>query len=493
MLAHVARPAKATAAQRRAASPALPRCSASVPDPSAGRHPSITAISVAPVSKSPEKIGRYEVIRLLGQGAMGAVHLGRDPSLDRDVAIKTLKELDLPEDAKKRFLERFRNEAKAAARLHDPTIVQVFDVGEDPTVGGPFLVLEYVKGTTLKHVLRERGPLSPEDLVDVARQIAHAIDLAHERGIIHRDVKPDNILFAEDGRAKLADFGVARLPDAALTKEGQFLGTPCYAAPETLSAGRYGPRTDLFSFAAVLYELASGARAFPGDDAISVAHAVIHDDPPPPSAAGNVKIPAQVDAAIMRGLDKRSEARFASAMELADAVEQGYVDAGVLAPVGGDRTTQTRPASDRPSGAFFAGLLLVILVVAIGGVLWLGDFQLFGGALAGPDAGVLDVSPSIDDAGARARPRDAGAETDSALPLAHAGVDDWSEPDARSGELTLSRQEREDLAKDELDAARAAVERHALDEARQHLARARELDPESSDLEEIEALISGAE
>ncbi|MFO0686343.1 MAG: serine/threonine-protein kinase [Sandaracinus sp.] len=442
------------------------------------------------MSTPPEKIGRYQVIRLLGQGAMGAVYLGRDPSLDREVAIKTIKELDLPEDTKKRFLERFRNEAKAAARLHDPTIVQVFDVGEDASVGGPFLVLEYVKGTTLKHVLRERGPLAPEDLVDVARQVAHAIDLAHERGIIHRDVKPDNILFAEDGRAKLADFGVARLPDAALTKEGQFLGTPCYAAPETLTAGKYGPRTDLFSFAAVLYELASGARAFPGDDAISVAHAVIHDDPPPPSTAGNVKIPAQVDAAIMRGLDKRSEARFASAMELAEAVEQAYVDAGLLAPVTGERTTQTRPTSEGPGGAFFAGLLLVILVVAIGGVLWLGDFSLFGPAVDVADGALPDATSTSADAGARARPRDAGDEIDSATPLDDAGSDAWSDPDTGSAAPTLSRQEREDMAKDELDAARASVERHALDEARQHLARARELDPESSDLEEIEALIA---
>ena len=441
------------------------------------------------MTKTPEKIGRYEIIRLLGQGAMGAVHLGRDPSLDREVAIKTLKEIDLPEDAKKRFLERFRNEARAAARLHDPTIVQVFDVGEDPAAGGPFLVLEYVKGTTLKHLLREKGPLSPEDLVDVARQIAHAIDLAHEREIIHRDVKPDNILMAEDGRAKLADFGVARLPDAALTKEGQFLGTPCYAAPETLAAGKYGPRTDLFSFAAVLYELASGARAFPGDDAISVAHAVIHDTPAMPSKAGAANVPPQLDAVIMRGLDKNAEARFGSAMELAEAVEQAYVDAGLLAPVSGERSNVARPARPGLGRGAFVGMLVLGLVLLSAAVAFFGnDGVIFGTVVVDGDASMPDATIVID-AGPRSRPRDVGPADTGAI--GDAGSDAWSAPDtSERATTTLSRQEREDMAKDELDAARAAVDRGAIDEARSHLTRARELDPESSDIEEIEALIA---
>ena len=438
------------------------------------------------MTKFPDKIGRYEVIRLLGQGAMGAVHLGRDPSLDREVAIKTLKELGLEDEAKTRFLERFRNEAKAAARLHDPTIVQVFDVGEDPAVG-PFLVLEYVKGTTLKHVLRDRGPLPPDELVDIARQIGHAIDLAHDRGIIHRDVKPDNILFAEDGRAKLADFGVARLPDAALTKEGQFLGTPCYAAPETLTAGNYGPRTDLFSFAAVLYELASAARAFPGDDAISVAHSVIHDTPPPPSVAGKVSIPAKVDAVIMRGLDKNAEARFGSAMELAEALEQAYVDAGALAPTVLERPSDAR--AGRVSNTFFALVLVVGLALVVGALFLFGDGLIGGHGSGDADASIADASIATD---TRTMPRDAGRDApstldtsaDTALGLPDIGVD--------AGE-TLTRQEREDMAKDELDAARASIDRHALVEARSHVTRARELDPDSSDLEEIESLIRAAE
>lgn len=433
------------------------------------------------MSKLPEKIGRYEVQRLLGQGAMGSVYLARDPSLDRLVAVKTVRELDLQPEQKKRFLERFRNEAKAAARLADPTIVQVYDVGEDAGVGGPFLVFEFVLGSTLKQVLRDRGAFPADEAVDVARQIGRALDLAHQASIIHRDVKPDNILLAEDGRAKLADFGVARLPDAALTKEGQFLGTPCYAAPETLSQGKYGPRTDIFSFAAVVYEMTSGVRAFPGDDAISVAHAVIHDHPPPPSEVGKASVPKGVDAVIMRGLDKKAEGRFATAMELAEALEAAFVQAGVLAPAeGAPARAMSRGGA---SGAWFAGLLVVVL--ALGG---LAMMALGNGAVVGAtdgDGGLPDASFAVD-AGERPRGRDAGpAEIDASLDAA-VEIDAATEPE-------LTRQEREDRAKDELDLARAAVGRGEIDEARSHLERARTLDPESSDLEEIETLVRDAQ
>ncbi|HJK95655.1 MAG TPA: serine/threonine-protein kinase, partial [Polyangiaceae bacterium LLY-WYZ-14_1] len=232
----------------------------------------------------PRTVGRYEIDRLLGAGAMGLVYLGRDPELDRPVAIKTVRDLELEAEAKATFLERFRNEARAAARLHHPAIVQVYDVGEDERLG-PFLVFEYVPGSTLKQVIRADGPLDADRLLALAGQVAEAIDIAHAAGIIHRDIKPDNLLLTADGRTKLADFGVARVPNAALTREGQFLGTPCYAAPETLQDARYAEASDLFSFAAVLYEALTGVRAFPGDDAVAVAHKVVHESPLPPSRA----------------------------------------------------------------------------------------------------------------------------------------------------------------------------------------------------------------
>jgi serine/threonine-protein kinase len=443
--------------------------------------------------KLPEKIGRYRIERLLGQGAMGSVYLGVDPSLERQVAIKTVKDLDLEEAAKRRFLERFRNEARAAARLSHPSIVQVFDVGEDPEVG-PYLVFEFVKGPSLKQVLRDKGPLPPAELVSIAHQLGEAIDTAHAAGIIHRDVKPDNVLVGEDGRAKLADFGVARVPDAALTKEGQFLGTPCYSAPETLSEGRYGPRTDLFSFAAVLYELATGARAFPGDDAIAVAHAVIHDDPVPPTEAARYEVPAALDDVILRGLSKDDAERYAAAHELAHALEHAYVAAGLLAS--SDRSSRVRPvpelAKPASAGAGWLWLAGLGVLAGVGAV----AFAL-GGSGAGARFGLFgedDAGVASEDSGA---PRDATprARRDAAVPIEEpvdAGQDAAEAPDAfepPDAFRELSPREIEDLAKDELDAARAAVAAGDRAAAEAHLARARELDPESGDLEEVEALI----
>ena len=190
----------------------------------------------------PQRIGRYTIDRLIGAGAMGNVFLGRDPELDRAVAVKTVRVRDLAAEARQLYLDRFKNEARAAARLHHPNIVAVYDVGEDPDVG-PYLVLEYVAGSSLKQLLTSRGPLTPEACVTLADQIGRAIDTAHAAGIIHRDIKPDNLLITPEGRAKLADFGVARVPDAALTREGQFLGTPCYAAPTFLKMVTHGPRS----------------------------------------------------------------------------------------------------------------------------------------------------------------------------------------------------------------------------------------------------------
>jgi serine/threonine-protein kinase len=420
----------------------------------------------------PEKVGRYVVDRLLGQGAMGSVYLGKDPELDRKVAIKTVRDLDLDEKRKQSFLERFRNEARAAGRLSHPSIVAVYDVGVEDGIG-PFMVFEYVPGSTLKAILKTRGALPPGEIISLAAQIAGALDTAHAAQIIHRDVKPDNILVSEDGRAKLADFGVARVPDAALTKEGQFLGTPCYAAPETLAQGKYSPRSDLFSFAAVVYELVCGVRAFPGDDAISVAHAVVHETPMPPSEAGRHDVPKPVDAVVVKGLSKDPAQRFGSALELVEALEHAFVESGLLEEggLGGG------PGPGRGAAIAFGGVLLAALVIgsAIVVAMGIGPF-----ATGEVDAGIADGGPS--DAGRDAGPLEPDAGVD-------AGVD-APEPVRRdSGIASMSRLEREDAAKDAIDRAREMIERRDFEGARRELELARALDPESSDLEEVEALL----
>lgn len=429
---------------------------------------------------------------------MGSVFLGRDPELDRAVAIKTVRHLDLDEPKRQTFLIRFKNEARAAARLSHPSIVAVYDVGEDEAVG-PYLVFEYVAGTNLKEILRSRGPMQAKETVRMARQIASAIDVAHAAGVIHRDIKPDNILVSPEGQAKLADFGVARVPDAALTKEGQFLGTPCYAAPETLGSGKYGPHSDLFSFAAVLYEAITGRRAFPGDDAISVAHKVVHDDPlPPHEAATETSVPAAVSALMLRALAKEPRGRPPSASALVDELMAAYVEAGVLREdtTGLNlATADTVDASTDDSGGgrgWFVAVLLLAGAVGLGAVAMFTDWTQFsrngntetGG---GDEDAAIDAS-SVLDAGDDASTLDAGLETDAGNEMADAGID-ASEPDAGAGfdASWMSAFEREEAAKDSIDEARAALRSGNITDARVALDRARALDPGNEDIAELEA------
>ena len=178
----------------------------------------------------PPRIGRYRIERLLGRGAMGRVVLARDLVLDREVAVKLLRDdLGLEPEQQRALLDRMRHEAKACARVGHPNIVQLFDMGEEPSLG-LYLVFEYASGTTLKDRLAQ-GPLQAGSAADVAREIGDALSTAHESGVLHRDVKPDNIILTPRG-SKIADFGIARVPNSTLTKNGGLLGTPAYSAPE---------------------------------------------------------------------------------------------------------------------------------------------------------------------------------------------------------------------------------------------------------------------
>ena len=388
----------------------------------------------------PQQIGRYRIERLLGAGSMGNVYLAHDADLDRPVAVKTLRDLALDADMRDVFLSRFQNEARAAARLQHPNIVQIFDVGDDPNVG-PYLVFEYVHGHTLKQELKKEGPLSRDDLLDLAQHVGDALATAHLAGVIHRDLKPENLLITDNGQVKLADFGIARVPNADLTKEGQFLGTPCYAAPETLRSGEYSEQSDLFSFGAVIYEAASGERAFPGTEAMAVAHQVMNRDPVPPSEANRgAAIPTAVDAAILRALRKNPPDRYASARTFVSALREAY---------DGRRPPKTR--RKRKSLPFVMTLTMGVLVA-----LWVAVENFEPTPIdTGPDAGVDTAAPTATDTAA-----DAG-------------------PDS------LSPHEREEAAKDELERARAALERGDLAEASAALDRASAFDSDLPDIAEL--------
>lgn len=388
---------------------------------------------------------------------MGNVYLAHDADLDRPVAVKTLRDLALDAEMRELFLSRFQNEARAAALLHHPNIVQIFDVGEDPNVG-PYLVFEYVEGRTLKQLLKKSGPLSQERLLEVAQQVGDALATAHVAGVIHRDLKPENLLLTDNGQVKLADFGIARVPNADLTKEGQFLGTPCYSAPETLRGGEYSEQSDLFSFGAVLYEAVSGERAFPGAEAMAVAHAVMNDSPVPPSEANRgANIPSTVDATIMRALSKTPGDRYASARTLVAALREAYA---------GNRMSSA--TAKRASVRMWIVAALALLVA-----LWLAIEYL----RPEPSTEAREPVATID----------AGAEPDSAAPL-----DSANEGDAGEGTPSLSPHEREEAAKDELARARAAIDEEDFDAAILALDAAEALDPSNPDIAELRSDILAA-
>ncbi len=264
----------------------------------------------------PETVGRYQIVRLLGAGAMGRVYLAHDPVLDRDVAIKMIRgDLDISPAMRQVVLARMRHEARAAARVSHPNIVTLHDMSEDDALG-ICLVFEYVPGATLKDRIL-KGPLPGIDVARIARDIGQALSVAHKAEVLHRDVKPENIMLARYG-AKIADFGIARIPDSTLTRTGGLLGTPAYSAPECISGGKFSPSSDQFSLAATLYEAIGGERAFPGDDAVTVASKIGTEEPSP--IAQRLGLDPRVDQVLARGLCKDVDRRFETCEAFGEAL-----------------------------------------------------------------------------------------------------------------------------------------------------------------------------
>ena len=218
----------------------------------------------------PVRFGRYEVMRELGKGAMGIVYLGRDPVIGRMVALKTIRAIGEDDAEKREFGERFLREAQAAGILSHPNIVTVHDVGEDATTGTAFIAMEFVEGKNLKQLVQERTVFGFHRVAEIIGQAAEALDYAHRKGIVHRDVKPANIIITTEGTVKITDFGIAKIEKSNLTGTGQFLGTPNYMSPEQVTGDSVDGRTDLFSLGVVLYELLTRKKPFTADNLTSI-------------------------------------------------------------------------------------------------------------------------------------------------------------------------------------------------------------------------------
>jgi eukaryotic-like serine/threonine-protein kinase len=261
-------------------------------------------------------IGHYRIVEQLGSGAMGTVHVAVDTFIDRPVAIKSLRpELSRDPD----FVSRFRAEAKSLARLNHPNIATLYS----PLLDGDdlYMVMELVRGKPLDDVMQERAaPLGVKECLAVIAQAADGLSYAHEIGVIHRDVKPSNLMIANDGRVKIMDFGIARVRGSQrLTKTGTAVGTPLYMSPEQCRGGEGDERSDIYSLAIVLYEMLTGAPPFAADTEYDLVQAQINA-PPPPLVAKVPGVTPQLEAAIMKALEKKPENRFESMRAFSDAV-----------------------------------------------------------------------------------------------------------------------------------------------------------------------------
>ncbi|MCS6889626.1 Stk1 family PASTA domain-containing Ser/Thr kinase [Chloroflexus sp.] len=291
--------------------------------------------------------GRYQVERLLGDGGMARVYLGRDLRLNRPVAIK-IPHSHLMTDPD--FLARFRHEAHAAAMVSHPNLVDVYDVGQDGDLH--YIVMEYVAGSTLKQLINREAPFAIPRAVRIGEQIARGLHAAHRAGLIHRDIKPQNIIVTDDGQARITDFGVAKSHlSTAMTETGITLGTVDYIAPEQAQGRPATPQSDIYALGVVLYEMLTGRLPFTGDTPVAVAMKHISEPPPPPRRY-NPQIPSALEAIILRALAKDPAQRQRSALELAEELrsyEQLVTQATVVNP-GIEPLAQVRPApSPRPA------------------------------------------------------------------------------------------------------------------------------------------------
>jgi eukaryotic-like serine/threonine-protein kinase len=255
--------------------------------------------------------GRYEIDSVLGQGGMAKVFRGTDQVLGRTVAIKVLSP-QFADDAQ--FVARFRREAQAAAALNQPNIVGVFDTGSQGDVH--FIVMEYVEGRTLRDVIRAEGPLLPERAAEIADAVARALETAHEAGMVHRDIKPGNIMLTSDGEVKVMDFGIARTSTGdTLTQTAAVLGTASYLSPEQAQGHPVDARSDLYSLGCVLYEMTTGRPPFSGDSPVAIAYKHVKDDPVAPSRI-NPDVPSDLEAVILKSMAKNPANRYQTAAEM---------------------------------------------------------------------------------------------------------------------------------------------------------------------------------
>ena len=303
------------------------------------------------------RLGRYEVLGELGQGAMGIVYKAKDPLIDRVVAIKTIT-LSLALDEKEEYEGRFYQEAKAAGRLNHPNIVTIYDVGKSGDVA--YIAMEFLQGRELRDIMNDAGLLPVDQVLDIVAQVAQGLAYAHEHEIVHRDVKPSNIMVVHDGHVKITDFGIARMASSAVhTQTGMVLGSPKYMSPEQVMGKTIDQRSDIFSLGVMLYEMLTGQAPFNGENVNAIMYQTLNAVPAPPNTL-NPAVPEMANFIMAKALAKKLEDRYQNARDFAvdlracrDTLPRSGKQINVSPPAGGERklpdaiaTTGSKEASD---------------------------------------------------------------------------------------------------------------------------------------------------
>ena len=268
----------------------------------------------------PWLLGRYEIVAELGKGAMGVVYRANDPMLNRMVAIKTINTEEAGHEGMAEYEARFYTEAKAAGGLNHPNIIIIYDIGKSGHL--VYMAMEYIEGRELRELLAQGQPLPVVQAVDVAAQVAEGLAYAHQHQVVHRDIKPANIMITPQGRAKIADFGIARMRSSETrTQTGVILGSPKYISPEQVVGKRADHRSDIFSLGIILYECLTGATPFNGEGLSALMYQITNHDPAPPSSA-NPQVPVMLDYIIAKVLAKAPEARYQSAADFSNDLRE---------------------------------------------------------------------------------------------------------------------------------------------------------------------------
>jgi eukaryotic-like serine/threonine-protein kinase len=332
--------------------------------------------------------GRYHVIERVGVGGMAEVYRARDELLGREVAVKVLSERFSRDQA---FVERFRREAQSAANLNHPNIVSLFDFGADGDTY--YIVMEFIDGRPLSDIIKAEGPLMPERSAEIAADVARALSRAHAAGLVHRDIKPGNIMITSQGQTKVTDFGIARAlspdGDATVTQTGMVIGTASYLSPEQAQGNPIDQRTDVYSLGCVLYEMLTSRAPFSGETPLAIAYKHVRENPSAPSSV-NRDSPAALDSVVLKAMAKNPDNRYSSANEMAEDLDRFLGGQKVHAtPILADQTVVAERATgtqilqetdygpDRKSAAWYVVVALAILAV-LGGLAWFLATSLFG-------------------------------------------------------------------------------------------------------------------